>query len=349
MTRDPDGRIREATGVRPAPSPAAVFAGLMLLQAGLVGAWAVWPPGSDNRTFDLVLIAVMIAIAACGLLGLRERTAGWGLEAMAALTWMVSTVVVATRLLEASKVLWGGVLILAAVAVAFYLPADRARIHVTAMLAGYALVALALAPRVRPLFVLAALVCAGASAAAIAAMRRDRDRALGLLADLATTDPLTGLLNRRGLEAEAPVVQANAERAGLVTVVAVIDLDDFKQVNDALGHEAGDQLLQEITEHWRRSARTGDLIARTGGDEFVVVMPHASQATAGMLLCRIRDEAVTRWSHGWTVWRPDEPLNEAIERADAAMYDDKAGRAGRRAGDQFSDAARRQRHWLWRH
>jgi GGDEF domain-containing protein len=77
------------------------------------------------------------------------------------------------------------------------------------------------------------------------------------------------------------------------------------------------------------------LFARVGGDEFVIVLPNADEAAAKALLTRIRDSASDPWSHGWTVWTADESLEEAIDRADALMYADKAER--KTGGDRRAD------------
>ncbi len=90
-------------------------------------------------------------------------------------------------------------------------------------------------------------------------------------ATAAMTDALTGLPNRRALTESMTRALANAARGGTSVVVAFVDLDGFKDVNDRFGHEFGDRLLVALARRWRDGLRDGDLIARIGGDEFVVL------------------------------------------------------------------------------
>lgn len=90
---------------------------------------------------------------------------------------------------------------------------------------------------------------------------------------LAVTDPLTGAQNRRALEAEAEREIARAHRSGTELSVLVLDIDRFKQLNDTRGHDAGDAVLCALVELLRHESRTADLVARTGGEEFILLLP----------------------------------------------------------------------------
>jgi diguanylate cyclase (GGDEF)-like protein/PAS domain S-box-containing protein len=96
----------------------------------------------------------------------------------------------------------------------------------------------------------------------------------------ATTDPLTGLPNRRLFEQHARSAVAYARRAGRAVGVLYLDLDGFKAINDTLGHSAGDALLREVGARARTGARESDIVARIGGDEFVVLLPDLRPASA---------------------------------------------------------------------
>jgi GGDEF domain-containing protein len=92
------------------------------------------------------------------------------------------------------------------------------------------------------------------------------------------TDALTGAMNRGGLEAAAAEALLHARRRDEQLTVAALDLDAFKQVNDEEGHAGGDRLLAEAVAAWRSALRSEDVLARTGGDEFVLIMPGTSPA-----------------------------------------------------------------------
>lgn len=137
----------------------------------------------------------------------------------------------------------------------------------------------------------------------------------------ADTDPLTGLLNRNGFVAAANREHAIAQRTGAPLTIAVLDLDGFKQVNDLQGHSAGDRLLVALGQAWQERLRAGDILARHGGDEFVLLLPATSTDTAGAVLDRLRDERLpVRWSSGVCAWRAEETLSECLARADERLY-----------------------------
>jgi diguanylate cyclase (GGDEF)-like protein len=141
---------------------------------------------------------------------------------------------------------------------------------------------------------------------------------------LATRDPLTGLLNRLGLEEAASAVLASFDRTGLPVSLSVMDLDDFGLVNDREGHIAGDRLLVELARCWDGNVRSGDILARFGGDEFILLMPDTDLAGGRTALDRLDRCHHIEWSAGLVEFRPGENLFEAIERADRLLYIEKA-------------------------
>lgn len=99
-----------------------------------------------------------------------------------------------------------------------------------------------------------------------------------------------------------------------------IDLDGFKAYNDSNGHEAGDRLLESVARDWSGVLRRTDVLARTGGDEFVLVLPATTRPEAEVLMSRLRRANDVAWSAGIVEWLPGEPLPAALQHADEEMY-----------------------------
>lgn len=166
----------------------------------------------------------------------------------------------------------------------------------------------------------------------LAAMHRLVSAALTAVARFASTDILTGALNRRALAAAVlrEVARCRRERAPLS--VLYFDLDRFKEVNDSEGHAAGDALLAAVAQTTQDLLRTTDVLARVGGDEFVVLLPAAALDEARRVAERIRAgvEAVGCRTHavtasiGLVTWYSLPATPDALlERADHAMYEAK--------------------------
>jgi diguanylate cyclase (GGDEF)-like protein/PAS domain S-box-containing protein len=157
---------------------------------------------------------------------------------------------------------------------------------------------------------------------------------------LATHDGLTGLLNRDGFWTAAAPIVGHPGRAGTGLAVLFIDVDDFKAVNDSLGHAVGDQVLAEIGRRIGASLRADDLVARFGGDEFIALLTavRAAEDAEGVAdqLHRcvhrpiaVGDRAVeVTLSIGLALVRPDDLSDAAVNRADLSMYRAKAAGGG---------------------
>jgi diguanylate cyclase (GGDEF)-like protein len=145
-----------------------------------------------------------------------------------------------------------------------------------------------------------------------------------LLAAAAVRDPLTGVLNRRGLVEAAELVRAVILRAERRISVVAIDLNDFKGYNDRYGHLAGDRLLAELATSWQQVLRSADILARTGGDEFIIVLPDTDAASAHGMLGRLHEASTSRWSAGVVEWPPGVSFTDIMRKADQALYLAKA-------------------------
>ena len=152
---------------------------------------------------------------------------------------------------------------------------------------------------------------------------------VGRLHRQAVTDPLTGLLNREGLRRAGDRILAGVARSAAPLTVVLVDLDGFKQVNDRHGHAAGDRLLVELSSAWRGELRPTDLLARYGGDEFVLVLPDTDVVAAEDVVRRLREVSPSPWSCGLAPYRAGAVLPELLHQADADLYDAKAARAER--------------------
>jgi diguanylate cyclase (GGDEF)-like protein len=137
-----------------------------------------------------------------------------------------------------------------------------------------------------PLFL--AGTCALLATAAFVALGRVVGRKQDELREDAARDPLTGLPNRRVFERRLAADLREAQRTGRSLALLVLDVDEFKQLNDVAGHVAGDDALKLLAECLRRSCRSHDLPARFGGDEFVVLLPWTSASEALTVAGRIR-------------------------------------------------------------
>ncbi len=151
-----------------------------------------------------------------------------------------------------------------------------------------------------------------------------------LLSELAHLDPLTSLLNRRGWDNQSQRVYSRCMQAGQPMAVVMLDLDHFKRFNDQHGHTQGDQLLKQFASELLSRCRPGDVVARMGGEEFAVALPGCDAQAAYKQIERLRHDltAPTRFSSGIAQVDGTLTIDQALQRADLALYDAKRqGRA----------------------
>lgn len=149
------------------------------------------------------------------------------------------------------------------------------------------------------------------------------------LTTLATTDPLTGAFNRRHFENRVDAEVARAQRDGKPLSLMIFDIDHFKKVNDRFGHRVGDEVLVELTQLAQEHARDNDVLARWGGEEFIMLLPDCDALEAHQAAEKLRQTISNHHfdvvgqltcSFGVAQALPGEPLQTWVNRADAALY-----------------------------
>ncbi|MBU6505616.1 MAG: diguanylate cyclase [Betaproteobacteria bacterium] len=165
---------------------------------------------------------------------------------------------------------------------------------------------------------------------------RRLEEELEQVSELVRADQLTGTLNRRGLDEMLERETARADRSKDSLSVVLLDIDNFKLLNDTMGHQAGDQALMHVSDVIRESLRPSDSVARYGGEEFLVVLPGSGINEAAEIIGRLQrlltkklfvyngEPLLITFSAGVAARLPGEVVEEAIERADQAMYKAKA-------------------------
>jgi len=149
---------------------------------------------------------------------------------------------------------------------------------------------------------------------------------------LAMYDPLTGLYNRRFAEQRLRAEIARSERRGLSMTVVLLDLNDFKKINDGYGHLVGDYVLKEFAKCLSHATRGSDLAVRWAGDEFMLLLLDCEVEQLSVVLKRLEGFAVVvhgktlpvSFSLGWKAFEPGDTLEGLIEKADRDLYSHKA-------------------------
>jgi diguanylate cyclase (GGDEF)-like protein len=322
---------------------AVVLAVLLLVGAGL-GLLNLPVDGVVEDGARWVYVATMAAcLLLAGVLFVRRRAGVWttfGLVLLGDLIYVVVSLSVSDPVRHSTPLM----MLFAAFIAAWFLGPWMLTVHMA--LTPVALsIALWDSYDSGPALLIQVIVSAGmldSASLGVFVLRRRIQRLLAATEAASRVDPLTGLFNRRYLAEQASRVWRQARRDGTRVVAMVLDLDHFKRINDAHGHAAGDALLQAVSRSLAATVRPADLLARTGGEEIVVVGMVSDSDEAARLGERLRlavaDTRTGAGHHvtvsiGLALVRPvdgeDAPgsLWRLIDRADAAMYEAK--RSGR--------------------
>jgi diguanylate cyclase (GGDEF)-like protein len=328
--------VYHGTSTSPRDPALTATATLFALGGAFCAVGAVAPP--SVRT-PVLLHAVLAGVGLAGAAGLLaasgERLRSWrtpllqvALLVNGALTWLLMVKAATT----VGHVLIGYNFVYVVMVAAYFLPRRQARWH-TGLIVVEVLTAAYLAgldPR--------ALV--GPSVAvSVVTISEVLGRLATRLRSGATTDALTGVLNRAAFADVAHDLLATSRRRGEPMSLVVADLDDFKRVNDEQGHAAGDAVLTSVAETWRRCLRSADVLARVGGDEFVVLLPGATFEQARDVVRRMRAATEVSWSSGIATSESGGELRSLYEEADRQLYAEKRQRERPSALPQQRDAS----------
>jgi diguanylate cyclase (GGDEF)-like protein len=296
----------------------------------------VLQPGLGRALYAVTLL-VLVALGGCLLVAKRVGPAATAtLVVVGDVVYVVVAASVVDPLLYASPLM----LLFCCVAAAWFLGPRMLTVH---MLLVVGACAVALASSYPDPAVLAVQVTVNAAVLdlvtlGIFVLRRRVQRLLTHTLELSSTDPLTGLANRRSLVEQTPRIWRQAQRDGQRVAALVLDLDHFKRLNDAFGHAAGDAVLREVATALGATVRPPDVLARTGGEELVVLGLVSDSSEARHLAERLRlavagtgarlhrqvtvsiGVALVRPGYGE---QPTDALWRLIDRADAAMYEAK--------------------------
>ena len=155
------------------------------------------------------------------------------------------------------------------------------------------------------------------------------------LSDEVSTDQLTQIANRRGLLQAFEAERSRIDRGGSSLSIGLLDIDNFKRLNDELGHSVGDEALRSLAAVVSKSLRPTDKIARYGGEEFVMLLPDTPVEEGQQILSRLqrslsgglfmheKKQVFVTFSAGVTAYRDGERIEDALERADQGLYEAK--------------------------
>lgn len=320
-----NGEESEGSAVRTpaAPSPPLAPYKFMAVMLGATAALAILlslapTSNADLARLDLVVAGAFAALALCARFLLPRVPGDWGLDALLVLVIVTAGYGMLLTRDGESQVLIGLGLVLFSVFAAYFRPRPRFAALLILLVAVYLVCATINRQTGTPLVPLAVVVVI-IGVSVMVAVLADRLRHMALI------DPLTGALNRRGLDVASERIRTAALRNGVPVTVGLADVDRFKEFNDRLGHRAGDEMLVEVATAWRGAMGGEQLVARYGGDEFALILPGVRPDDARVLASRLPRPAEGTWTVGFCEWDLREDLDDALGRADAAMFRAKRG------------------------
>jgi diguanylate cyclase (GGDEF)-like protein len=270
------------------------------------------------------MLAVVGLTVGVSMIALRRYVGAFAAHSLLVLATALVSMLVASSATPAGVALTGVDYMCVGWISAYFFTRRAARVHCALAIAGFATAVAAggVPGLATPALVIAATVVASSEMLAhfVTQLRRQ-----------ASLDSLTGLANRASFKTAAEREMARAATGSAGFAVAMIDLDDFKLVNDMHGHLAGDALLIELADRWQAQLRDKDVLSRFGGDEFALLMPHTTRRQGDHLLDRLREAHPARWSAGVVEWDGDANVDQMLRRADRDLYKAKASREVRAA------------------
>ena len=305
--------------VAAAPPEVRSLALLTLVAAFACAFSAAFPVAPGRPTTLLIILAGAGVVLAAALLIAGPRVGHAGLSATVVIVIVITSILVGASSTTGGAMLAGYAYVWITVYSGLFLSPAATRLHAALITIGFGagLLATGLDETLTAWILVSATVWGSGHALSKLSERVRRQ---------AETDPLTGLLNRRAFIAAAEREHELAARTGAELAVVLVDLDDFKAINDREGHAAGDRLLAELAAAWHGVFRPADVLARHGGDEFALLLPATSEDGAERVVARLREAHPMRWSAGTAGWARDASLDAALAAADARLYEMKRRR-----------------------
>jgi diguanylate cyclase (GGDEF)-like protein len=305
--------------VAAAPPEVRSLALLTLVAAIACGFSAAFPVAPGRPTTLLITLTCLGLVLAVALLVAGPRVDHTGLSITVVAVIVITSVLVGASSTTGGAMLAGYAYVWLTVYSGLFLSPGATRLHSALITIGFGLGLLAsgLGETLTAWILVSATVWGSGHALSRLSERVRRQ---------AETDPLTGLLNRRAFIAAAEREHELAARTGADLAVVLVDLDDFKAINDRDGHAAGDRLLAELAAAWGDVLRPADVLARHGGDEFALLLPATSEDGAERVVARLHEAHPMRWSSGTAAWPRGASLDAALAAADAKLYEMKRAR-----------------------